>query len=64
LELRGRKWEEAGEDYIIRSFITCTLDQILLEVIKSRRMRWAGHVAHEGNEKEIYIYICIYKILV
>jgi hypothetical protein len=27
---RGRKWREAGEDFIMRSFITCTLHQILL----------------------------------
>jgi hypothetical protein len=25
LDLRGRKWREAGEDWIMRSFITCTL---------------------------------------
>jgi hypothetical protein len=30
LELRGRKWQEAGEDCIMKSFITCTLHQILL----------------------------------
>jgi hypothetical protein len=28
LDLRGRNWQEAGEDYIMRSFITCTLHQI------------------------------------
>jgi hypothetical protein len=27
---RKRKWWEAGEDYIMRSFITCTLHHILL----------------------------------
>jgi hypothetical protein len=27
---RGRKWRETGEDYIMRSFIMCTLYQILL----------------------------------
>jgi hypothetical protein len=26
----GPKWQEAGEDCIMRSFITCTLHQILL----------------------------------
>jgi hypothetical protein len=30
IEPRGRKWWEAGEDCIMRSFITCTLHQILL----------------------------------
>jgi hypothetical protein len=28
LGLSGRKWQEAGEDCIMRSFITCTLHQI------------------------------------
>jgi hypothetical protein len=28
LDLMGRKWQEAGEDYIMKSFITCTLHQI------------------------------------
>jgi len=27
--LRGRKWREAGEDCIMKNFITCTLHQIL-----------------------------------
>jgi hypothetical protein len=30
LNLRGKKWREAGEDFIMRSFMTCTLHQILL----------------------------------
>jgi hypothetical protein len=30
LDLRGRKWREAGEDYIMRNFLTCTCHQILL----------------------------------
>jgi hypothetical protein len=29
-EPKGRKWQEAGEDCIIRSFITCMLHHILL----------------------------------
>jgi predicted RNA-binding Zn-ribbon protein involved in translation (DUF1610 family) len=29
LDLRGRKCQEAGQDFIMRSFITCTLSQIL-----------------------------------
>jgi hypothetical protein len=29
LDLRGRNWWEAGGDYLKRSFITCTLHQIL-----------------------------------
>jgi len=26
----------------------------IVRVIKSRRMRWAGHVAHMGEEREVY----------
>jgi len=26
----------------------------IVRVIKSRRMRWAGHVAHMGEEKGVY----------
>jgi hypothetical protein len=27
---KRRKWQETGEDYVMRSFITCKLHQILL----------------------------------
>jgi hypothetical protein len=30
--LKGRKWREAGEDCIMRSFVTCTLYKILLRL--------------------------------
>jgi hypothetical protein len=39
----GRKWREAGEDCIMRSFILVRFTDYF-KVIKSR-MRWAGHVA-------------------
>jgi hypothetical protein len=40
----GPKGEEvAGEDYMMRSFVTCTLHQIT--VLKSRWMRWERHLA-------------------
>jgi len=29
LELKGKKWPEAGEDCIVRNFTTCTLHEIL-----------------------------------
>jgi hypothetical protein len=35
----------------------CILHQIV-RVIKSRRMRWVGHVAHMGEGR------CIYQVLV
>jgi hypothetical protein len=30
LDLRGRKWQEAGEAFIMRIYITCKLHQMLL----------------------------------
>jgi hypothetical protein len=46
------KRQEFGENCIIRSFITFTLLQI--QMIKSRRMRWAGHVAQMGEKRNAY----------
>jgi hypothetical protein len=34
----------------MRSFIACTLPSII-RMIKSRRMRWAGHVARVGEKR-------------
>jgi hypothetical protein len=36
----------------VRNFIICTHPQISLG--KSRRMRWAGRVAHMGEERKVY----------
>jgi hypothetical protein len=33
----------------MRSFITCTLLQVLIRMMKSRRMRWVGQVARMGE---------------
>jgi hypothetical protein len=43
-----------GVNCIIRIFITCTLQQVKLLTIKSRRMRWTGHVARVGEKKNAY----------
>jgi hypothetical protein len=46
----GHEREEvAGEDCIMRSFITCGLHQNIIKVIQWRGMRWAGHVARMGE---------------
>jgi len=37
LDLRGRKWREAGEDCIMRGFVFCTLHRTLL-----RWSNWDG----------------------
>jgi uncharacterized alpha/beta hydrolase family protein len=38
LDLRGRKWQEVGEDCIMRSFVTCNASRNIIKVIKPRRM--------------------------
>jgi hypothetical protein len=43
------KRQEVGENCIMRSFITC-----IIRIIKSRRMRWAGHVARTGEKRNAY----------
>jgi len=52
LDLRGRKWQEAGEDCIMRSLIKSMLHQNKLTT--SRRMRLAGHVARMGTMRNAY----------
>jgi hypothetical protein len=42
---------------IMMNFITCILHQMLLAVIKSRRLRWAGHVAHMGEGRGVYRFV-------
>jgi hypothetical protein len=47
----GPKREEvggAGEDYIMRSFIT------IIRVIQSRRMRWAENIARMAEMRNAY----------
>jgi hypothetical protein len=53
LELRGKKWQEAGECCIM-SFVTWYPSPNIIRVIKSRRMRWVGHVAHMGEMRNAY----------
>jgi hypothetical protein len=42
------KSQDVGENCIMRSFITCASPSII-RMNKSRRMRWAGHVARRGR---------------
>ena len=35
----------SGEGSTMRNFIVCTLSPNVVRVIKSRRLRWPGHVA-------------------
>jgi hypothetical protein len=54
LDLRGRKWWEAGEDFTVKSFINLYTPPNIFRLIKSRRMRWVGHVAHMGQMRNAY----------
>jgi hypothetical protein len=46
--------KEVGENCILRSFITCTPCQIyVIKMMKSRRMRWAWHVARMGKKRNM-----------
>jgi hypothetical protein len=39
----------------MRSFIICTLGLVIIRMTKSRRMRWAGHVARLEENKNAYL---------
>ena len=34
----------SGEGFTMRKFIVCTVPPNIVRVIKSKRLRWAGHV--------------------
>jgi hypothetical protein len=54
LEVRGRKWQETGEDAILRGFITFTRHQTIIRLTKSRMMRWAVYIARMGEMSNAY----------
>jgi hypothetical protein len=54
LDLTGRKWREAAEDCIMRSFINLYVPPNIIRIIKSRSMRWARHVVCMGEMKNAY----------
>jgi hypothetical protein len=53
LDLRLKKWQEAGEYCVMRSIITCTIYQILSGK-SNQGMRLAGHVARMGDVRSAY----------
>ena len=57
----GPKWDEVTGDW--RKLNNEELNDLcsspnIVRVIKSRRVRWAGHVAHMGERR------CVYRVLV
>jgi hypothetical protein len=53
LDQRGMELWKCGENCKTKSFIICTVRQII-RIIKSRRLRWAGHVARMGEKRQVY----------
>jgi hypothetical protein len=50
----GHKRQEAGENCIMRSFITYLYATPNIRVIKSRKMKWAWHVACRGKTRNAH----------
>jgi hypothetical protein len=46
LDLTGRKWQEAGEDYIMRSLYA---SPNIIRVMKSKIFKWVVYVARMGE---------------
>ena len=42
-----------GEGSTMRNFIVCTA-HLIVRVIKSRRLRWAGHVARMEDDRSAF----------
>jgi hypothetical protein len=43
-----------GQNCIMGSFMICAVHRVLIRVIKSRTMRWAGNVARMGEKRNVY----------
>jgi hypothetical protein len=54
LDLRGRKWQENGEDPIMREIHNLYASPHIIRVIKSGRMSWVEHVARIGETRNQY----------
>jgi hypothetical protein len=51
LDPRGRKWQEVGENCIMRSFIVLTVSPNIIRTIKWQTIRWTGHLACMGQKE-------------
>jgi hypothetical protein len=52
--LRAIELQEGEENYTTRSFHNLYSSPSIIRIIKSRRMRWAGHVARMGEKRNVY----------
>jgi hypothetical protein len=53
LGLRSTRKQGSGENFITRNFMIC-IHIHCFGGVKSRRMRWAGHVAQMEEESVVY----------
>ena len=44
----------SGEDFTMRNFIVCTVPPNIVRMVKSRRLRWAGHVAIMEEDRSAF----------
>ena len=52
--LREMKLQENGETYIMLSYTHCIFHLNIVRNLKSRRLRWAGHVARMEKIRNAY----------
>jgi hypothetical protein len=45
---------DRGKNCIMMNFTACILHRNIVRVIKTRRIRWAGHVARMGEGRGVY----------
>ena len=44
----------SGVGFTMRNFIVCTVPHNIVRVIKSRLLRWAGHVARMEEGRSVF----------
>jgi len=54
LDLRGRKWREDGENCNSEELQSLNISPNIIRMMKSMRMRGAGHVASMGEIRNAY----------
>jgi hypothetical protein len=54
LGLRGKRKQWNGENYKMRELSELYSSPNIIRVIKSRIMKWVGHVARTGESRGVY----------
>ena len=53
----GKMRMGSGEGSTMRNLIVCTVHFNIVRVIKSRRLRWAGHVARMEKDRSAFKFL-------